>query len=72
MQPVPDSPADPDAADVADGAARRGVDWRGVIWFVALAYAGAWLVASLLWLSGRGLAAPWAPAVLGAMMFTVH
>src|SRR5690606_33046200 len=31
---------------------------------------GAWLVASPLWFSGRGLATPGAPLLIAAMMFT--
>lgn len=46
------------------------VDWRGVGVFVAVAFGLAWLLDSALYLSGQGLAAPWAGAVLIAQMFT--
>lgn len=44
------------------------VNLRGVAWFVSLAFGIAWLLALPLWISPKGLAAPWAPAVLALMM----
>lgn len=46
-----------------------GVDVRGVVGFVLVAYIPAWLLTLPLWLSGGGLSWSWAPAVLVAMMF---
>ncbi|MCW4385694.1 CPBP family intramembrane metalloprotease [Salinibacterium sp. SYSU T00001] len=45
------------------------VDKRGVALFITIAFIGAWLVASPLWFSAEGLAAPYSPLVLIAMMF---
>lgn len=44
--------------------------WRPVVTFVVLAYALAWLVALPLWIDPRHLAAPYAAAILVAMMGT--
>jgi membrane protease YdiL (CAAX protease family) len=61
-------------ADEAVGGERAAttgnLDTRGLAWFIALAYAGAWLVVSPLWLSGRGLETPFARVIITAMMFT--
>ncbi len=46
------------------------LDLRGLLSFILLAYGLAWLVASPLWLSGQGLAHPFAGVVLPLMMFT--
>jgi membrane protease YdiL (CAAX protease family) len=43
--------------------------WRSVAVFVAIAIAGAWLVASPLWFSGLGLETPGVAVILIAMMF---
>lgn len=46
------------------------VPWRGVIVFVILACALAWVVALPLWLGGAGLASPLTGQLLPVMMFT--
>ena len=46
------------------------VPWRGVIMFVILACALAWLVALPLWLGGTGLRSPLTGLLLPVMMFT--
>ena len=46
------------------------VPWRGVIVFVILACALAWLVALPLWLGGTGLRSPLTRLLLPVMMFT--
>lgn len=58
-----------DAPRRPDDAHTPRVPWAAVIAFVVLACALAWLVALPLWL-GAGLASPWAPFALPAMMFT--
>jgi membrane protease YdiL (CAAX protease family) len=50
--------------------ALTAVPWRGVIVFVILACALAWLVALPLWLGGAGLASPLTGILLPVMMFT--
>ncbi|MEY8039415.1 CPBP family intramembrane glutamic endopeptidase [Saccharopolyspora cebuensis] len=45
------------------------VDVRGVVSFVAIAYAPAWLLTLPLWLTGQGLTWVWSPVVLVLMMF---
>lgn len=45
-------------------------DVPAVAVFAAVAFGGAWLVATPLWLSGQGLATPGAPFLLVAMMLT--
>lgn len=50
--------------------AARRVDSRGILLFLAIAFGGAWLVALPMWVSGEGLAHPFAPLLLVAMMFT--
>jgi uncharacterized protein len=46
------------------------VDWPPVALFLAVAYAGAWLVTLPAWLAPRHLAEPWAVVIPLAMMFT--
>lgn len=46
------------------------IDLRAIILFLVIAFGGAWLVASPMWISGEGLAHPSAPLLLVAMMFT--
>ncbi|AWB90368.1 CPBP family intramembrane metalloprotease domain-containing protein [Salinibacterium hongtaonis] len=43
---------------------------RPILLFVAIAFGGAWLVALPMWLSGEGLAHPFASLLLIVMMFT--
>lgn len=54
---------------VEDTRAAR-VDWPAAGVFALVAFACAWLVCIPVWLSPRHLAAPWAQAVLGVMMYT--
>lgn len=49
---------------------RNRVDVAAVGLFLTVTLAAGWLVATPLWLSGRGLATPGAPFVLAAMMLT--
>lgn len=51
-------------------AADRRIEWAPIVWFILIAYAGAWLVSIPLWTSGRGLAVPWATPLLTLGMFT--
>jgi membrane protease YdiL (CAAX protease family) len=46
------------------------VDWPPVALFLAVAYAGAWLVTLPAWLAPRHLDEPWAVVIPPAMMFT--
>ncbi len=48
--------------------APAGVDWGAVVAFVVVAFGAAWLIASPLWLSGRGLDTPGAVVYMAAMM----
>jgi membrane protease YdiL (CAAX protease family) len=39
-------------------------DWRGIIWFLAIAYALAWLIDLPMYLDGKGLSSPWAALIV--------
>jgi membrane protease YdiL (CAAX protease family) len=43
---------------------RSPLDWRGTRWFLAIAFGLAWLLDVPIWLSGQGLASPWALLIL--------
>jgi uncharacterized protein len=65
--------AERDAASAEATALRSGsarVDWRGVGVFLLIAYGGAWLVTTPLWVSDLGLDSPSAMPLLIAMMWT--
>ena len=40
------------------------LDWRGIIWFLAIAYALAWFIDLPMYLDGKGLSSPWAALVV--------
>ena len=40
------------------------LNWRGVIWFLAIAYALAWLIDLPMYLDGKGLSSPWAALIV--------
>src|SRR5919202_7026671 len=42
----------------------RTLDWRGISAFLAIAFGLAWLLDVPIWLSGQGLASPWALLIL--------
>ena len=48
---------------------REKLDRRGIVWFLAIAYIVAWLLAVPMWLSGQGPNSPWA-VLITAMNFT--
>ena len=54
----------------AEARAVARVDLRAVAVFLGVTFGASWLVASPLWLSGRGLATPGATLLLGAMMLS--
>jgi membrane protease YdiL (CAAX protease family) len=43
---------------------RGRLDWRGIIWFVAIAYTIAWLIDLPMYLDGKGLNSPWAGLIV--------
>src|SRR5262249_33061861 len=43
---------------------RDRLNWRGVSWFLAIAYALAWLIDLPMYLDGKGLSSPWAALIV--------
>jgi len=52
------------------GRDRWAAFWLPLATFLVVSFGGAWLVTLPLWTSGAGLASPWAPLLLPAMMYT--
>jgi membrane protease YdiL (CAAX protease family) len=40
------------------------LDWRGILWFLAIAYALAWLIDLPMYLDGKGLNSPWTALIV--------